>query len=108
MLQENGRKLLDLATTIPYNLKTAYANWFSQKLEENERKCFSHTTCIPYNIIIFGFSYQGGGWCNNATTCLARRDNRLGSSKKMVKQIAFSGMLSNKQNFNPGTTQITN
>ena len=44
---------------------------------------------------------EGGGWCNNASTCLARRDNRLGSSKQMVKQIAFSGILSNKQKFNP-------
>ncbi|RZC69481.1 hypothetical protein C5167_032613 [Papaver somniferum] len=33
---------------------------------------------------------EGGGWCNNATTCLARKNNRLGSSKQMIKQIAFS------------------
>ncbi|KAG8375263.1 hypothetical protein BUALT_Bualt10G0082300 [Buddleja alternifolia] len=44
---------------------------------------------------------EGGGWCNNATTCLARRNNRLGSSKQMVKQLAFSGILSNKPQFNP-------
>ncbi|KAK9144102.1 hypothetical protein Sjap_004005 [Stephania japonica] len=44
---------------------------------------------------------EGGGWCNNVTTCLARKNTRLGSSKQMVKQIAFSGLLSNKPQFNP-------
>ncbi|KAL5864194.1 hypothetical protein ACOSQ3_001708 [Xanthoceras sorbifolium] len=44
---------------------------------------------------------EGGGWCNNVTTCLSRKNTRLGSSKQMVKQVAFSGMLSNKQKFNP-------
>ncbi|KAI4327920.1 hypothetical protein L6164_020329 [Bauhinia variegata] len=44
---------------------------------------------------------EGGGWCNNATTCLSRKSTRLGSSKQMVKQLAFSGILSNKQQFNP-------
>ncbi|KAL6011050.1 hypothetical protein ACLOJK_001494 [Asimina triloba] len=44
---------------------------------------------------------DGGAWCNNATTCLARRDTRLGSSKKMTTQYTFSGILSNKASFNP-------
>ncbi|XP_044504042.1 pectin acetylesterase 8-like isoform X1 [Mangifera indica] len=44
---------------------------------------------------------EGGGWCNNASTCLSRKSTRLGSSTKMVKKVAFSGMLSNKQKFNP-------
>ncbi|KAI4314592.1 hypothetical protein L6164_027482 [Bauhinia variegata] len=44
---------------------------------------------------------EGGGWCNNATTCLYRKNTRLGSSKQMVKQIAFSGILSNKPQYNP-------
>ncbi|TXG54595.1 hypothetical protein EZV62_019851 [Acer yangbiense] len=44
---------------------------------------------------------EGGGWCNNVTTCLSRKNTRLGSSKQMVKEVAFSGMLSNKQKFNP-------
>ncbi|KAG6577113.1 Pectin acetylesterase 8, partial [Cucurbita argyrosperma subsp. sororia] len=44
---------------------------------------------------------EGGGWCNNVTTCLQRRDTRLGSSRKMVKVLAFSGILTNKQKFNP-------
>lgn len=44
---------------------------------------------------------EGGGWCNNVTTCLARKNTRLGSSKQMAKQIAFSGILSNYQTFNP-------
>ncbi|KAJ0052338.1 hypothetical protein Pint_02628 [Pistacia integerrima] len=44
---------------------------------------------------------EGGGWCNNATTCLSRKSTRLGSSKQMVKKVAFSGMLSNKKQFNP-------
>lgn len=45
---------------------------------------------------------QGGGWCNDVTTCLARKNTRLGSSKAMVKELSFSGILSNKQKFNPG------
>lgn len=44
---------------------------------------------------------EGGSWCNNATTCLARKNTRLGSSKAMVKSVSFSGILSNKQKFNP-------
>ncbi|KAK1568738.1 hypothetical protein Q3G72_028166 [Acer saccharum] len=44
---------------------------------------------------------QGGGWCNNVTDCLSRSNNRLGSSKHMEKEVAFSGMLSNEQKFNP-------
>lgn len=44
---------------------------------------------------------EGGGWCNNVTNCLARRNTHLGSSNKMVKQLSFSGILSNKPQFNP-------
>ncbi|KAK2636689.1 hypothetical protein Ddye_031481 [Dipteronia dyeriana] len=44
---------------------------------------------------------EGGGWCNNVTTCLSRKNSRLGSSKQMEKEVAFSGMLSNEQKFNP-------
>lgn len=44
---------------------------------------------------------EGGGWCNNVTICLARKNTRLGSSKAMVKELSFSGILSNKQKFNP-------
>ncbi|KAH7525531.1 hypothetical protein JRO89_XSUnG0080500 [Xanthoceras sorbifolium] len=51
---------------------------------------------------------EGGGWCNNVTTCLSRKNTRLGSSKQMVKQVAFSGMLSNKQKFNPAVNPATN
>ncbi|KZV19785.1 hypothetical protein F511_18784 [Dorcoceras hygrometricum] len=44
---------------------------------------------------------EGGAWCNNDTTCLARKSTRLGSSTKMVKTLSFSGILSNKPQFNP-------
>ncbi|XP_021898764.1 pectin acetylesterase 8 isoform X2 [Carica papaya] len=44
---------------------------------------------------------EGGGWCNNITTCLGRKNTRLGSSKQMAKQIPFSGILSNRREFNP-------
>lgn len=46
--------------------------------------------------------FQGGGWCNNVTTCLDRKNTRLGSSKQMTKVLSFSGMFSNKAKFNPG------
>ncbi|KAI9176471.1 hypothetical protein LWI28_003247 [Acer negundo] len=44
---------------------------------------------------------EGGGWCNNVADCLSRSNNRLGSSKHMEKEVAFTGMLSNEQKFNP-------
>ncbi|KAG6521890.1 hypothetical protein ZIOFF_019023 [Zingiber officinale] len=44
---------------------------------------------------------EGGGWCNDLTTCLARKRTHLGSSKQMATPLAFSGILSNSQAFNP-------
>ncbi|XP_021855902.2 pectin acetylesterase 8 isoform X3 [Spinacia oleracea] len=44
---------------------------------------------------------EGGGWCNNVTTCLERKYTHLGSSWKMDKQLAFSGILGNNPMFNP-------
>lgn len=44
---------------------------------------------------------EGGGWCNNVTTCLARKGTRLGSSRQMAKLLAFSGIFNNKPQFNP-------
>lgn len=44
---------------------------------------------------------EGGGWCNNVTTCLHRKNTHLGSSSKMDKELAFSGILSNNLKFNP-------
>ncbi|CAN6246437.1 unnamed protein product [Urochloa humidicola] len=45
--------------------------------------------------------FEGGGWCNNVTTCLQRKRTRLGSSKEMAMQIAFSGILSDVPDYNP-------
>lgn len=45
--------------------------------------------------------FEGGGWCNNVTTCLDRKNTRLGSSKQMTKVLSFSGMFSNKAKYNP-------
>lgn len=44
---------------------------------------------------------EGGGWCTNVTSCLARKKTRLGSSKLMVKRLPFSGILSKQFNYNP-------
>ncbi|CAA3010421.1 pectin acetylesterase 8-like [Olea europaea subsp. europaea] len=44
---------------------------------------------------------EGGGWCNNVTSCLRRKSTQLGSSKYMVKNLAFSGILGNRGQFNP-------
>lgn len=44
---------------------------------------------------------EGGGWCNNVTTCLSRKNSSLGSSTKMVTPLAFSGLLGNNPIFNP-------
>ncbi|KAA3469584.1 Notum [Gossypium australe] len=43
---------------------------------------------------------EGGGWCNNVSSCLVRKNTHLGSSKRMVKQIPFSGILNNKHFYN--------
>lgn len=40
------------------------------------------------------------------TSCLARKGNRLGSSKQMVKLLPFSGLLGNKAGFNPGIYRL--
>ncbi|XP_022859720.1 pectin acetylesterase 8-like, partial [Olea europaea var. sylvestris] len=47
------------------------------------------------------FHIEGGGWCNNVTSCLRRKSTQLGSSKYMVKNLAFSGILGNRGQFNP-------
>ncbi|GLT70295.1 hypothetical protein SLA2020_423850 [Shorea laevis] len=44
---------------------------------------------------------EGGGWCNNIRTCVYRKKTRRGSSTYMEKEIAFSGILSNKAEANP-------
>ncbi|XP_020248664.1 pectin acetylesterase 8-like isoform X2 [Asparagus officinalis] len=44
---------------------------------------------------------EGGGWCNNITTCLSRKRTRLGSSKQMLKKLPFSGILSSEPGCNP-------
>lgn len=44
---------------------------------------------------------EGGGWCNNVTTCLNRKNTRLGSSSKMDEELAFSGIMSNDPKYNP-------
>ncbi|XP_069146264.1 pectin acetylesterase 8-like [Solanum lycopersicum] len=46
-------------------------------------------------------SLEGGGWCQNVTSCLTRKNTRLGSSAKMDHQLPFSGMMSNDPKFNP-------
>ncbi|GLU16636.1 hypothetical protein SLE2022_330580 [Rubroshorea leprosula] len=44
---------------------------------------------------------EGGGWCNNVQTCVSRKTTRHGSSNFMEKQLAFTGILSNKAKENP-------
>ncbi|KAL0384707.1 UNVERIFIED_CONTAM: Pectin acetylesterase 12 [Sesamum radiatum] len=44
---------------------------------------------------------EGGGWCNSIRTCVYRKKTRRGSSNYFEKQIAFTGILSNKAWENP-------
>ncbi|CAJ1872141.1 unnamed protein product [Sphenostylis stenocarpa] len=44
---------------------------------------------------------EGGGWCNTIKSCVFRKTTRRGSSKFMEKQLAFTGILSNKAEENP-------
>ncbi|WMV30482.1 hypothetical protein MTR67_023867 [Solanum verrucosum] len=55
---------------------------------------------LKFNVKFFIY-FLGGGWCNNVTTCLSRKNTHLGSSKQMVENLAFSGILSNRPQFNP-------
>ncbi|XP_072975535.1 pectin acetylesterase 12-like isoform X1 [Typha angustifolia] len=44
---------------------------------------------------------EGGGWCNDMSTCIYRKTSRRGSSNYMEKQLQFSGILSDKPQENP-------
>ncbi|KAG8369008.1 hypothetical protein BUALT_Bualt15G0105600 [Buddleja alternifolia] len=44
---------------------------------------------------------EGGGWCNNIRSCVYRKTTRRGSSNYFEKQLAFTGILSNKASENP-------
>ncbi|XP_021889592.1 pectin acetylesterase 7-like [Carica papaya] len=44
---------------------------------------------------------EGGGWCTDIATCSERKNTQKGSSKFMVKQFGFSGILGSKQKSNP-------
>ncbi|KAI7728247.1 hypothetical protein M8C21_019030 [Ambrosia artemisiifolia] len=44
---------------------------------------------------------EGGGWCNSVRTCVYRKTTRRGSSNYFEKQLAFTGILSNKAQENP-------
>ncbi|WCJ26822.1 Pectinacetylesterase family protein [Euphorbia peplus] len=44
---------------------------------------------------------EGGGWCNSIRNCVYRKTSRRGSSRYMEKQLAFTGILSNKAQENP-------
>lgn len=49
---------------------------------------------------------QGGGWCNTRRSCIFRKTTRRGSSNHMEKVLAFTGILSNKANENPGLSNL--
>jgi len=44
---------------------------------------------------------EGGGWCNSIRNCVYRKTSRRGSSNYMEKEIAFTGIMSNKAEENP-------
>ncbi|KAI3752426.1 hypothetical protein L2E82_24458 [Cichorium intybus] len=44
---------------------------------------------------------EGGGWCNTVRSCVYRKTTRRGSSNHFEKQLAFTGILSNKAEENP-------
>lgn len=52
---------------------------------------------------IYSIILQGGGWCNTIRSCVYRKTTRRGSSNNFEKQLAFTGILSNKPEENPGT-----
>lgn len=44
---------------------------------------------------------EGGGWCNSIRTCVYRKKTRRGSSHYFEKNLAFTGILSNRAEENP-------
>ncbi|KAK8486632.1 hypothetical protein V6N13_046588 [Hibiscus sabdariffa] len=46
--------------------------------------------------------FEGGGWCNDVSSCLERAKTRRGSTHYMEKFKVFSGILSNNASLNPG------
>lgn len=46
--------------------------------------------------------FQGGGWCSNITECIARAKTQFGSSRYMLPETGFTGILSYKAEENPG------
>ncbi|ONM59963.1 Pectin acetylesterase 12 [Zea mays] len=44
---------------------------------------------------------EGGGWCNDRSSCVFRKGSRRGSSNHMERQLQFTGILSNKPEENP-------
>ncbi|XP_040372516.1 pectin acetylesterase 12 isoform X1 [Rosa chinensis] len=45
--------------------------------------------------------FQGGGWCSNITECVARTKTQFGSSRYMLPETGFTGILSFKAEENP-------
>ncbi|KAG6422573.1 hypothetical protein SASPL_119150 [Salvia splendens] len=45
--------------------------------------------------------FEGGGWCNDLTSCLDRATTHRGSTRLMSKVEVFSGILSNNASLNP-------
>ncbi|KAL4348842.1 hypothetical protein GQ457_17G024990 [Hibiscus cannabinus] len=45
--------------------------------------------------------FEGGGWCNDVSSCLERAKTRRGSTHYMEKFKVFSGILSNNASLNP-------
>uniref|UniRef100_A0A803NB62 Pectin acetylesterase n=1 Tax=Chenopodium quinoa TaxID=63459 RepID=A0A803NB62_CHEQI len=45
--------------------------------------------------------FEGGGWCNDVQSCLARTKTDVGSSNYMKNVEVFSGILSNNISLNP-------
>ncbi|KAB2054657.1 hypothetical protein ES319_A12G269100v1 [Gossypium barbadense] len=45
--------------------------------------------------------FEGGGWCNDISSCLERAKTRRGSTRYMSKLEVFSGILSNNASLNP-------
>ncbi|CAL5418178.1 unnamed protein product [Camellia sinensis] len=45
--------------------------------------------------------FEGGGWCNDIESCLARAQTHRGSTRYMNKLEVFSGILTNNASLNP-------
>ncbi|XP_065854618.1 pectin acetylesterase 12-like [Euphorbia lathyris] len=83
-------------------------------VEDHKKECSRRHLCLDGTLPGYHFhrgygsgsnswliQLEGGGWCNSIRNCVYRKTSRRGSSRYTEKQLAFTGIPSNKPQENP-------